>query len=69
MICYNRSTKITANYGQEKICELQVNRLKVYGLTEIIYCYFIAKEYEISYKIINNDRARFKQFIKKEFEV
>ena len=54
--------------AKKKICELQVNGLKVYGLTEIIYYYFIAKEYEISYKIINNDRARFKQFIKKNLK-
>ena len=68
LIYYNRSTQIAANYGRKKIRELQVNGLKVYGLTERIYCYLIAKEYEISYKIVNNDRARFKQFIKKNLK-
>lgn len=53
---------------EKKIRELQVNGLKVYGLTERIYCYLIAKEYEISYKVVNNDRARFKQFIKKNLK-
>ena len=51
--------------AKKKLCKLQVNGLKVYGLAERMYCYFIAKEYEVSYKIVNNDRARFKQFIKK----